>query len=118
MMEVEVVVLVRSAWTRGIEDTGLNIKPRQQWDYTTDTPRGKARETYYAWWLILFAMFVKRVTVRRKWECVEKNTLCFCLKTTGRLVWFVKWTIFKETIWKLQGNFAYRSCADKKESPW
>jgi hypothetical protein len=63
-------------------------------------------------------MFVKRVTVRRKWVCVEKNTLCFCLKTTGRLVRFVKWTIFKETIWKLQGNFAYRSCADKKESPW
>ena len=30
----------------GMLGTGLNIEPRQQWDYTAYTPRGKARETY------------------------------------------------------------------------
>ena len=37
----------------------------------------------------------KRMTVRRKRKCLEKNTLCFCLNSLGR---FVKCTIFKETI--------------------
>ena len=30
----------------GMLGTGLNIEPRQQWDYMAYTPRGKARETY------------------------------------------------------------------------
>jgi hypothetical protein len=46
MMVMDVVVMVGTAWTKELWDTGLNIEPRQQWDYTAYTPRGKARETY------------------------------------------------------------------------